>query len=106
MWPLILAGCIVTCFIRISPALFSKAQKLNEYTRFIKFLDYSICLITGEVIYSIAFHSIPKDSASLAMIVMSVLTLSIAGFLMWRSGSLAKSYGIAIGFFVAAYYLT
>ena len=95
---------LVTFFLRTAPAFFKRVNTLSDYPKLNKFLDYTICLITGDVIYTVAFRDIPHDAHFITMTSICFLTLSIAGVIMWRTSSLAKSFAIATGFFVLAYW--
>ncbi len=70
-----------------------------------KFLDYTICLVTGEIVYSVAFRDLLyKDGNSIA-VSLSCITLAVAGSIMWKTSSLAKSFIIGVGFFILSYYV-
>lgn len=104
MWKLIAAAGLTSFALRASPAFVKRISALNNYPRLNKFLDYTICLITGEVIYTVAFREIPKTSSHYTAIVsICALTLGLAGIIMWRTSSLAKSFIISIGFFILLY---
>lgn len=105
MWKLIATAGLTSFILRASPAFIKRIGSLNDYPRLNKFLDYTICLITGEVIYTVAFREIPKASSHYTAIVsICTMTLGLAGIIMWRTSSLAKSFMISIGFFILAYY--
>ena len=104
MWKLIATAGAVTVLLRTAPAFFKRVSQLNEYPKLNKFLDYTICLITGEVIYTVAFRDISHDAHYSTMAAICFMTLGIAGVIMWRTSSLAKSFAIAVGFFVLAYW--
>jgi len=104
MWKMIATAGLTSFLLRASPAFVKRISALNNYPKLNKFLDYTICLITGEVIYTVAFREIPKTSSHyVAIFAICAMTLSLAGAIMWRTSSLAKSFTIAIGFFVLAY---
>lgn len=104
MWKMIATAGLTSFLLRASPAFVKRISALNNYPKLNKFLDYTICLITGEVIYTVAFREIPQSSPhSLHIFAISAMTLALAGAIMWRTSSLAKSFTIAIGFFVLAY---
>lgn len=104
MWKLIATAGLTSFLLRASPAFIKGISALNNYPRLNKFLDYTICLITGEVIYAVAFREIPKSSSHyVAIFAICVMTLCLAGVVMWRTSSLAKSFAIAVGFFILAY---
>ena len=104
MWKLIATAGLTSFLLRASPAFIKGISALNNYPRLNKFLDYTICLITGEVIYTVAFREIPKSSSHyVAILAICIMTLCLAGVVMWRTSSLAKSFAIAVGFFILAY---
>ena len=104
MWKLIATAGLTSFLLRASPAFIKRVSTLNDYPKLNKFLDYTICLITGEVIYSVAFKEIPASSSHyVAIFSICAMTLCLAGAIMWRTSSLAKSFTIAIGFFILAY---
>ena len=104
MWKMIATAGLTSFLLRASPAFIKYISKLNDYPKLNKFLDYTICLITGEVIYTVAFREIPKTSSHYVTIfAICVMTLSLAAVIMWNTSSLAKSFVISIGFFILAY---
>ena len=104
MWKMIATAGLTSFVLRASPAFIKRISALNNYPKLNKFLDYNICLITGEVIYTVAFREIPKTSSHyIAIFAICVMTLGLAGAIMWRTSSLAKSFVISIGFFILAY---
>lgn len=105
MWQMIGLAASVTLFLRIAPAFFKNISRLQEYPRFTKFLDYTICLISSEVIYTVAFRDIPQDANFIMMFGLSLSTLMIAATMMWFTSSLAKSFSTAIIFFIVGYSL-
>lgn len=105
MWKLIATAGLTSFVLRASPAFVKHTNALDKYPKLNKFLDYTICLITGEVIYTVAFREIPKTSSHyVAIFAVCVMTLGLAGVIMWRTSSLAKSFVVSIGFFILAYY--
>ncbi len=101
MWSIILVASVIAFLIRVSPSLFHNIRKISQMTRVNKFLDYTICMITGEIIYSIAFEEIP--STEYMTMTVSTLTLLVSSLVMWRTGSLATSFTSGIGFFIMLY---
>ncbi len=105
MWQIITIAGLVTFFLRTAPAFFKSASRLQEYPRITKFLDYTICLISGEVVYNVAFKDIPDDSHYVTLLCISLVALSVAGVVMWRTASLMKSFATAAMFFIVGYIL-
>lgn len=105
MWQMITVAGVVTLFLRTAPAFFKNISRVQEHPRVTKFLDYTICLISGEVIYTVAFRDIPKDANFTVMFGLSFVALTIASIVMWWTSSLAKSFVSGVGFFVLGYYL-
>jgi len=102
MWQAICTASVVVFILRALPA-FLNLERLRDYPRLNKFLDYTICLVTGEVIYSIAFKNIPKGENFINHNVITVLALLLAGLIMWYSAKLSKSLILSLSFFIAAY---
>lgn len=104
MWQTILTGSIVIFLIRTLPAVFSGINNLKNYPRLNKFLDYTICLVTGEVIYSLAFSK--SDASNLILHnILIITTLLLAASLMWLTGKLSKSLLLSSLFFITGYRL-
>lgn len=103
MWQAIIAASITVFLMRALPAFFTDVKKLNHYPKFIKFLDYTICLVTGEVIYNIAFNDIAKNGNQFAHISITVLALTIASIVMIRTSRLSLSLLSALSVFVISY---
>jgi len=106
MWQMIATAGLVTFFVRTAPAFFKRVNTLGDYPKLNRFLDYTICLITGEVIWTVAFKEIPAGEHARLLFLICALTLGIAGVIMWRTSSLAKSFMFAICFYILAYCVT
>lgn len=104
MWKIILIAGFTTLALRIAPALMKKLYDPNKHPKLNKFLDYTICMITGEIIYSIAFaESIDNPLNSFKFFVLVVTTLSITVIIMLHSANLLKSFFSALLFYIIAY---
>lgn len=66
-------------------------------------LDYTICFVTGEVIYSIAYKVTPSDDTLFFYYILTTLTIILAASLMWCTQKLSKSLILSIGFFILGY---
>lgn len=58
MWSIIATAGIVTFLLRATPVFFKRINRLSDYPKVMKFLDYTICLFTGELVYSVAFRDL------------------------------------------------
>ncbi len=103
MWQAIFTAGLVVYLVRACPGFFEIFAKIKEYPRLNKFLDYTICLITGEVIYSIAFKGIPTGDNFYAHYYITAITIFLAGTLMLYTAKLSKSLLLSISFFVISY---
>ncbi len=106
MWQVITTAATLTFFMRTVPVFFKTINRIYDYPKLNKFLDYTICFITGEIIYSVAFEEIPRNTSYLAMVFLSIATLALAGTVMWTTSSLMKSFIAAISVFIFIYYLS
>ena len=106
MWQVITTAATLTFFMRTVPVFLKTINRIYDYPKLNKFLDYTICFITGEIIYSVAFGEIPHNASYLAMVFLSIATLVLAGSVMWITSSLMKSFVAAIGLFMFIYYLS
>jgi branched-subunit amino acid transport protein len=104
MWQAIITASVVVAFVRAFPALFKSLERLKEYPRLNKFLDYTICFLTGEVIYTIAFNDIPSGNTFMPHTMISIATIMLAGTLMWFTANLTRSLLLSLGFFTVSYY--
>ncbi len=105
MWQVITTAASLTFFLRAIPVFFKKINRIYDYPKLNKFLDYTICFITGEIIYSVAFGEIPTNQSYTAMTLISMATLIVAAVIMWTTSSLSKSFMTATSLFVLGYYL-
>lgn len=103
MWQAIFTAGIVVSLVRVAPSLFNIFARIKEYPRLNKLLDYTICLVTGEVIYSIAFKGIQSGDKFLYHHYITAITIFIAGALMLYTAKLSKSLLLSISFFVVGY---
>lgn len=103
MWQTIITASLVVSLMRAFPAFFSGIERIKNNPRLSKFLDYTICLVTGEVVYSIAFNGIAPDNKYVTYCSLTVLTLLLAAALMWYTTKLSKSLLMSVGFFVIGY---
>ncbi len=105
MWQIITTAATLTFFMRTVPVFFKTINRIYDYPKLNKFLDYTICFITGEIIYSVAFEEIPRNTSYVSMVFLSIATLVLAGTVMWTTSSLMKSFITAIGLFIFTYCL-
>lgn len=95
----LLVSVVVILMTRTLPAYFSSLSNVLNYPRFILFLDYSICLITGEIVYYTTYHDIALKQNPVPFSVVSGLTLVLAAFTMHKTQNLTKSFGTSLLFF-------
>lgn len=106
MWQTITAASIVVALMRTLPAFFSNlVMSIKNSPKISKFLDYTICLVTGEVIYSIAFNGIPSNEKYHWHYLLTIMTMLLAAILMWHTTKLSKSLLISIISFIIGYNL-
>lgn len=105
MWQTIIAASLILSLMRVFPAIIGGLDRIKENRKLSRYFDYTICLITGEVVYAIAFNGIPKDSKYNMHYALVVVTLGLTSFLMWRTEKLSKSLVISLIFFMIGYYI-
>ena len=105
MWQTIAIATLVVTLLRVSPAFFKLASRLDNFPRFSRFLDYLICLITGEIIYSVAFSRVNQYSNPMTMIVVTILTIGLTAFTMHKTDKLSRSFITSFAFFILAYFI-
>lgn len=103
MWQAIFTASLMVTLMRIFPAFFSGIERIKNNPRLSKYLDYTICLVTGEVVYAIAFKGMPSDDSRLYSYGLTTLTIVLAATLMWRTAKLSKSLLLSIGFYIIGY---
>ena len=103
MWQAICVASLVVALIRAFPAFFKGFERIKAYPRFNKVLDYTICLVTGEVIYSIAFKEIPANGNAMGHNLLTITTILLAATIMWYSEKLSKSLLISLSVFILGY---
>jgi hypothetical protein len=103
MWQTIFTACLIISLIRGLPAIFANIGNIKNHTKLNKFLDYTICLVTGEVIYSIAFNKIPEGDDFLMHYALTAATILLASVLMWHTGKLSKTLLLSVTFFILGY---
>ncbi|MFI4984170.1 MAG: AzlD domain-containing protein [Rickettsiales bacterium] len=103
MWQAIIAASLAVFILRVLPAFFPKLKKLNQHPKILKFLDYTICLVTGELIYNIAFGTVEPGDKYISQLVITVIALTLASVVMIRTAKLSLSLLTALGFFIASY---
>lgn len=103
MWQAICIASIVISLIRIFPALFNSFEKIKDYPRINTFLDYLICLVTGEMIYNIAFTA-NSDTNSQSYNLLIITTLVLAAIVMLYTNKLYKSLLFSVSAFILGYY--
>ena len=95
----------VTMLMRVLPALFTSVERLYEYPRIVKFLDYTVCLILGELIFHMAIRDLPQNADYWPLFVLSIATLTLSGLWMYYSQCLLKSFLVGFIFFTCFAYL-
>lgn len=102
MWQAIIIVAITTYLLRLSPIFYPPLRQLKKESRVYKFFDYSICLITGELIYSIAFES---QAISLTLTnyisIITLVSILVAGILTAITKSTIKSFIISLITFIS-----
>lgn len=101
LWVIIGLSSLVAGTLRLLPALVNKVNRLHDYPKIIKFLDYSICMITGEIIYVMAFGDIARDQFFWPILGAMVATLLLGIILMHYTDCLTKSFLYGLLFCVA-----
>ena len=104
MWQTIFTASLMVTLMRVFPAFVGGLERIKNNQRLSKYLDYTICLVTGEVVYSIAYKDTTlDDTLFFSYYILTTLTLIFAALLMWRTGKLSRSLILSIGFFIIGY---
>ncbi len=103
MWQAIFTAGLIVYLVRACPGFFEVITRIKEYPRLNRLLDYTICLITGEVIYSIAFKGIQIGDKFYIHYYITVSTILLAGILMLYTAKLSKSLLLSVSFFIISY---
>lgn len=98
IWMMIGATSLIAGFLRIAPAVIKQFNKLNDYPKVIRFLDYTICMVNGEIIFTLAFHHLPQDHTHNSVLGLTIMSIGSAAYLMLRTNCLTKSF--LLGLFV------
>lgn len=98
MWLVIGVMSVVAAFLRIAPAVIKQFNKLNDYPKVIRFLDYTICMVNGEIIFTLAFNHLPQDQTHDPVLGITIVSIVSAAYLMLRTNCLTKSF--LLGLFV------
>jgi len=103
MWQTIFTASLMVTLMRVFPAFVYGIERIKNNHRLSKYLDYTICLVTGEVIYSIAYKVTPSDDTLFFYYSLTTLTIILAASFMWYTQKLSRSLILSIGFFVLGY---
>lgn len=103
MWQTIFTASLMVTLMRTFPAFVSGIERIKNNQRLSKYLDYTICLVTGEVVYSIAYRNIPENNTRHFYYALTSLTILLAATLMWRTSNLSRSLLFSIVFFIIGY---
>lgn len=92
IWSIIGVCSSIAIFLRVAPAIFKTLNKLNDYPRVIKFLDYTICMINGDIVYTLAFGNLPQGDLKYPVLWLTIVTLLSSLYIMIRTNCLTKSF--------------
>ena len=101
----LIAATILLSFLKISPAFFKIFNRLDKHPKFKSFLDYFICLVTGEVIYSVAFGHLEKQVSKNTCFILILVTLVIGVYIMHKTEKISLSLIIALTFAILSYFI-
>ena len=103
MQKLIFIGALITFIIRILPIFLTRIFQLGRYPSINKFFEYTICLITGEIIYSTGIGNLPI--LDIKYLLLNIATLIFTIFTMWKTNNLTFGMVLPLIFFILAWNL-
>ena len=103
MWQTIVTASVMVTLMRTFPAFVAGIERIRSNQKLSKYLDYTICLVTGEVVYSIAYSDKISDDTLFLYHILTTITILLAACLMWRTQKLSTSFILSLGIFIIGY---
>lgn len=98
----ILCASVIVIGLRIGPIFIKSFSFLKTHPQLVRYLEFMIAMITGEVLYNLAFQDMPhaKVPNGQWLTVLSLTALFVAAWCMVKTKSLTKSFLFSLLFFI------
>lgn len=109
MWETIISAAALTFLIRSLPSWSARLRQILQNRRINRLLDYTVCFITGELIYSLIASNLEDNeillSKSGTFFVISALTILASSLATWYTDKIGRSFAAGLATFVFLYSL-
>ncbi|MBS0236150.1 MAG: AzlD domain-containing protein [Proteobacteria bacterium] len=107
MWQTIIGAAAITFTIRSLPSWSTNLRKILQNSRINRLLDYTVCFITGELIYSLIESHLEENQAignsNSIFFLVAVLTLLVSAIVTRYTEKLGRSFAAGLCAFVLLY---